>query len=832
MADVQSDLRDDSDDSAFDRWRSPSPIVFYNSNEPLPPLPESSKPKRSKSASKKNHKKSKKETTPRLEDPGSERLDSQGYSQETPGENEPHASEAMDVDEVAHSNNTTQQMNGDDAVTAKSTLKTTKKRKHPNSADGKRLKKKRAHTRHDAAEEELTSSDRIERQEFQSECIEAAAADFLLRNKSTGPVLENAVEEEVEGSDPQRSPTVARLHRRSQSREAQPRDNNVLPAEVDPMEALAQEAWNEHRQNQTLNADTQDAVEASTPHQTEPSASSPGRRRSSRKKSKPTFFEQPVTELSEQAAEANRAALAELPSPTAATPKRRNRAKKAAKKTAKGKKPTNGQELSPPPTQGVSEEDQAKEERPYRPRRNRLSGHTQGRFSDEELSRIARAVESFRAENDLTQEKVNQMIHEPGGTTAGESHAQLWVRIFAECPDRHRQKVINITRKKFHNFVARGTWTPEQDAELNALINVHGKKWSKIGAIINRHPEDLRDRYRNYLVCGENQRKVNWEEAEEARLTQLIIESMEAIDEMRVSKPNDDLVRLSYEELIDWQNISERMGRTRSRLQCITKWKSLNLRTHGKDKLVSGEPDAQISFGLEKARRQIEAMPDEEKYRLVLAIHRTSVGQDLKIPWQRLVDKRFRNAWHRPTLMLLWRRIRGAVPEGETMTTRDCAQYLVEQYNQSGELPDVVSGGFDDAEETEYIQSIPQFSGPASAHAQQDLVVSESEDEHVEGAADAGLGERQDEVIRQCYQALQDHQDAMDQVEREQAARQPDDIEIDPALTKVPAKKATTAKRTGSGKPPAWKRAKKAPTASMDAIEDIEQTQEEQLDHE
>lgn len=204
------------------------------------------------------------------------------------------------------------------------------------------------------------------------------------------------------------------------------------------------------------------------------------------------------------------------------------------------------------------------------------------------------------------------MVHAPGGTTAGDEHAQLWVRIFAECPDRHRQKLINITRKKFHNFVARGTWTAEQDAELNELISVHGTKWSKIAALINRHPEDLRDRYRNYLVCGPYQRKDAWDEAEEARLTQYVIDAMEAIDELRGSEPNHHLLTRSYEELIDWQNISERMDRTRSRLQCITKWKSLNVRVNGKDKLLSGEPDAQISFRLEKARDSCRPCPTKK----------------------------------------------------------------------------------------------------------------------------------------------------------------------------------------------------------------------------
>lgn len=400
------------------------------------------------------------------------------------------------------------------------------------------------------------------------------------------------------------------------------------------------------------------------------------------------------------------------------------------------------------------------------------------------------------------------MVHAPGGTTAGDEHAQLWVRIFAECPDRHRQKLINITRKKFHNFVARGTWTAEQDAELNELISVHGTKWSKIAALINRHPEDLRDRYRNYLVCGPYQRKDAWDEAEEARLTQYVIDAMEAIDELRGSEPNHHLLTRSYEELIDWQNISERMDRTRSRLQCITKWKSLNVRVNGKDKLLSGEPDAQISFRLEKARRQLSAMPDEEKYRLVLAIQGTAVGRDKKIPWQRLVDKHYRNQWHRTTQMLLWRRLRQTVPGWETMTTRDCAQHLIEQYNQNGELPDVVQDGYDDAEEMDFVQQIPSSTvGVSGTQAQR------------EG------GEKSAEFVT-ASDAEQDVPPT-----NGEAVQEEQEIQIDPALTETPdmTKKATPAKRTGSGKPPSSrKKQKRAAIANMDPIEDADEVGQQQ----
>lgn len=501
--------------------------------------------------------------------------------------------------------------------------------------------------------------------------------------------------------------------------------NDSASAADHDVESLAREAWNEHVNGQTQ-PESQDPYSQpdmeiptsaqrpqahdvydvpgspiQTPH---PPSTAPKRTRSSAKtsskKAKPTYFEKSPSP------EAQQDGLSPLPSPSAMTPKPRGRAKKATKR----------RKAEPKSSQPMPDDDEEGEES-SQARRNRMTGYTQGRFSDQELGRIAQAVEGYRVEHDMLQHQLNAMIHAPGGTTAGDEHAALWVRIFETCPDRHRQKIINITRKKFHNFVARGTWTIEQDTELRDLIEVHGTKWSKIAAIINRHPEDLRDRYRNYIVCGDAQRKDAWDETEEGHLAQYVMEAMGAIDELRRMQPTRELLKKPYEELIDWQNISERMMRTRSRLQCITKWKAMNIKTHGKDKLVSTQPDAPITFRLERARRQIDSMPEEERFRLVMAILGSPAMEEAKIPWQRLVDKPFRNSWHRSTQMLLWRRLKQTVPGWQDKSVRDCAQFLTDVYNQTGQLPNVDDGHFDDADEMAFLNSIPKPNVPSSQHA-------------------------------------------------------------------------------------------------------------------
>ncbi|KAK2606252.1 hypothetical protein QQS21_003300 [Conoideocrella luteorostrata] len=720
---------------------------------------------------------------------------------------------------------------------AVSSSQTKKKRKLSDSAEGKRRKK------HRPQDQESEDQDGGRRRSSQ----DAGSSAFLRKKKDRRGISDSAIFEGDEPqSDPQRSPTVAHLRRRSQSRDTGSRENSVpVPDQMDvdmrdnghalgatavtsgeaglglavdtehDVARLAREAWDEHRNGQhdvdgrqngdqdkemadqypqePLNAgiETAGEVETSSPQQK--------KTRSTRKKAKPTFFEQPIPDIAEYDGD--------LPSPSAMTPKPRKRSKPAAKKESRGRKPKR-EKLSQSMRGGSVEADEYAEGRTAE-RRNRLSGYTQGRFTDAELARISGAVESFRASHGLSQQEVNELIHAPGGTTAGDTNAQLWVLIFDECPDRHRQKVINITRKKFHNFVARGTWTTEQDAELTELINIHGTKWSKIAGLINRHPEDLRDRYRNYIVCGANQRKDAWDEQEEARLTQHIMESMQAIDELRIQKPEKDLLKRSYEELIDWQGISECMDRTRSRLQCITKWKSMNIRTHGSDKLASTQPDSQISFRLEKGRRQIAAMPSEERYRLVMAIQATAVGADVKIPWQRLVDKPFRNQWHRFTQMLLWRRLKATVPNHMEATVRDAAEYLVERYNQTGDLPDIPDDLFDDADEMNFIQTMSNMASSGNLNRGQ------GSEEFVGGSdVEDNDAETNGNTLEQA-------------VESEQNQPQDEEMNIDPALVEAaqPTKKATPAKRAGKNSS-SRTRGRKSAVADVDPIED--NTQEPQ----
>ncbi|RFU78991.1 hypothetical protein TARUN_3222 [Trichoderma arundinaceum] len=781
-------------------------------------------------------KKSKKKSLHDSEFPGDEQHDADPDATSATPASKDHRRGSDAVDDAATG------LNALDLAPIPSTQKK-KKRKPSDSVDGKRHKKRKGSDDGNATIIQQTQ-DEVENIDTRDSATSFLHLDKNTANQHLGVVGGG----DVSNADDQLSPSIAQARRRSQSGEGtRSRENSVpLRAQVAPMapmaidtlpqgspheevsnsqraasgdldderdvEDLAREAWREHINSQNGNGNGPNEIDS---HQDtsnvnasgdlaeaeEQSILSPSRRRSTRtKKTRPTLLLQAM-EATETPARKNRRILEELPSPSANTPKPRSRAKRATKKQ------------SQPTLQSLEDnsENAEDEEMPERP--SNTESYTQGRFTDAEFDGISRAVEAFRSEYGLTQVEVNEMIQAPGGTTAGDAHARLWYRLFEVCPDRKRQKVINVARKKFHNFVARGTWTPEQDAELSALIGVHGTAWSKIAAIINRHPEDVRDRYRNYIVCGPNQRKDVWSEEEEARLTEHVKEAMEAIDELRNAQPKRSLLLKAYEELIDWQNISEKMERTRSRLQCITKWKAMQNRISGKKKDKRPPPpqsverkrqpdrvqaevfvsDEDISSQLDLARQQMVSMREEEQYRLVLAIQGASVLSDAQIPWAKLLDKKFRSQWSRGAQVLLWDRLKQTVPDWEAMTVLDVAQHIINEYNRTGGLPEVTGSGYDDDDrEKELLQHLRSRNRPTAAPKSAEFI------------EDSGAEESKED----------EQQSQEDKIE----------MTIDPALMGEPQpspQKATAKqKKATPKKTPAKKKSKRTSLGSQDPIED------------
>ncbi|KAK8055619.1 hypothetical protein PG993_000846 [Apiospora rasikravindrae] len=312
---------------------------------------------------------------------------------------------------------------------------------------------------------------------------------------------------------------------------------------------------------------------------------------------------------------------------------------------------------------------------------------TTGPFSDFELRNIDRALRQWQEDHDLTDHDRNELIHKnPQHAAAKAAYCgEMWDAIQAVVPQRKRQKIISQCRRKYHNFDARGAWTTEQHEELVQLYNEHGPKYRKIADLINRFAEDVRDRIRNYVVCGDALKSSAWDAAEESKLLEIIHASLEQIRAAR-GDPNSETNRDAKEEdLIDWQGVSEGMNRERSRLQCMNKWKKLKAAMNG-EKDADVNPDESMEEIINNAREEAMQISGHDLSRIAKRIKDTGAASYGRIPWSKVHAEGVGAKYSRPTLIVAWCRLRMLVPEWEHATPVDIASTLRAKYREEGDL--------------------------------------------------------------------------------------------------------------------------------------------------
>ena len=343
---------------------------------------------------------------------------------------------------------------------------------------------------------------------------------------------------------------------------------------------------------------------------------------------------------------------------------------------------------------------------------NSKTAKAQGRMTKTEHARIKSVIDSFREANGLTKHAVNEMIHQDPRKEA--KNRELWGLIADACPDRPRRKVVNYCRQQFHNFPARGSWTKEQDEQLESMLKIHGQKWTLIGGLINRFADDVRDRYRNYLACGGKNRKDYWSEDEEEKFLKVVAEAIDKIkaSQAKDKKRSDDE---SPESLINWQQISTAMNHTRTRLQCLQKWKTLRKNEALPDSIMVKLPDGESSR-LDKARKDLRKITPEDKALLARAIRDSGVDRENKIKWKEIQKDVFDKQYAKTALTVTWGRLRQAVPQWESRSTQECAKYLCDMYERDADWKgdEGVGGGDDDAEDDADADARSTVSRPAS----------------------------------------------------------------------------------------------------------------------
>ena len=292
---------------------------------------------------------------------------------------------------------------------------------------------------------------------------------------------------------------------------------------------------------------------------------------------------------------------------------------------------------------------------------------------------ISQAVEAYREDKNMTQRQVNGIIQLPANSVASKA---LWTSIYEELPYIPRRNIQQFCRRNFHNYEGRGVWTVEQDEELREAYQRRPNKWTDIGQELNRFPEDVRDRWRNYLVCAGNMKKDVWDRVEEEQLLAAVAECVHDIREGRHRTGSTPAALGDEERLIDWQKVSEKMHHTRSRLQCSYKWKRLNAANKSDNEGDERNPIISRSWRLRDAKVQARTMSTTEKLRLLQAIRDSGASREGKIPWRNIALE-LKETGKRMTWKVCIRRLMNRLPGSEGMSFGETIERLVDVFEAS-----------------------------------------------------------------------------------------------------------------------------------------------------
>ncbi|KAL8909284.1 MAG: hypothetical protein Q9207_000294 [Kuettlingeria erythrocarpa] len=310
-----------------------------------------------------------------------------------------------------------------------------------------------------------------------------------------------------------------------------------------------------------------------------------------------------------------------------------------------------------------------------------------GMFTDAEIEVLDAFRDRYCQENNESHMRFNELIQ--SNIRGRPEVTRLFLAIHDEIPYRTRQSVIRFCRRHFHNFSVRGSWTEADDDLLRDAIAKKGTAWKAVGEIIARFPEDCRDRYRNYLVNGEKRKTATWSLEEIRNLVRAVDFCMHMLRQQRVRAREERYRGLEMPsetesdqeiqdmKLINWQVVSDRMGSTRSRLQCSYKWAHLKNEDREKyrreirriEKGLSPRTEGSISgsWRLKRAVKKLKNMKTGDKYDFLQAFAECGAATEEDIRWTTLGSKEFRQRWSNMDFRAALEVFKSQVPSSDSM---------------------------------------------------------------------------------------------------------------------------------------------------------------------
>lgn len=319
-----------------------------------------------------------------------------------------------------------------------------------------------------------------------------------------------------------------------------------------------------------------------------------------------------------------------------------------------------------------------------------------GPFTGAEASKLDAFRDAYCDANDMSTVQFNSRIQTKIRGNA--DVAALFNEIQDVLPYRPRMSVQRFCRRRFHNFTARGTWTPEDDEMLRQACAEKPNQWKTIGDMVDRMADDCRDRYRNYILGAENRNHEAWTVEEVQSLCKAVQDAADAIKDQRrqgrrggfgdaaAASDSDSDIEAEDMKSINWQLISNEMKGRRSRLQCSGKWRQLE--PQEKKLVAQSNLDGRGLQGrrlqttknpwrMKNAVKKAANMKPGDKHALVQAILDCGLAAEGNIPWKALGDEDLRATWNSAAKKAAWSKMKQDVPNSQSMNYRDVASHLL-----------------------------------------------------------------------------------------------------------------------------------------------------------
>jgi len=362
---------------------------------------------------------------------------------------------------------------------------------------------------------------------------------------------------------------------------------------------------------------------------------------------------------------------------------------KRKKRASKATVPDDVQEKA-----SVGSQDNGLHEAEHEARPSAGSATKSGVFDKDETTRLTDAINAYMVTNGLSKLQMIEMIQHikpkshsiPPGSDPQRMREQdnavaaMWSELHEVLPNRTRQSIMRNCRRKWHNYEARGgRWGADEDELLKEVYQLHPHRWTEIATFVKRSPEDCRDRWRNYIVNGENRVTDVWTETEERALLSAVHDCVQKLNEDH-EEQHGILKDYDAWKFLNWQMVSDRMGGRRSRLQCSYKFKKLHERQGQISGHVEGEiaastavdqssetPEKRSSWRVDQAQKNWRKMLPGDKYRILQDIVDSETIEEANIPWTLIAKRNKGSYWTTMDRKVAFSRMRDLVHEQDSL---------------------------------------------------------------------------------------------------------------------------------------------------------------------